>query len=220
MPTRILMLIAAVGLAACATVEPAATTPATAVPSAPADSSQNAVWLQRKAHVVAFGVPCDVLHDVVKWTLLRLGARASDLDVQERADECNHGPYDEVGIRATFSVLAPIDNTVLAHLQERFGRQNAAASVVEANWQTVELVPHGYFLSGGVAGGGSHITGSGLGDAVDNCFLPKLVKQQILPLFFTRNAKLTNDCNLSVQELTASSLPDVRYLLHLEREGN
>ncbi|HUN26444.1 MAG TPA: hypothetical protein VMU67_09055 [Steroidobacteraceae bacterium] len=220
MPTRILMLIATVGLVACVTVKPAATTPATAVPAAAAGASQRAVWIQRKAHVVAYWVPCDVMHDLVKWSLLRLGARASDLDVQEPADECNHGPHHDVGIEATFSVLAPIDNTVLAQLQERFGRKNAVAAVVEARWQTVELVPRGYFLSGGISGGGSHITGSGLGNALDNCFLPKLVQQEIVPLFFARNAKLTNDCNLRVQELTAAPVPDAQYLLHLEREGH
>jgi hypothetical protein len=240
------MLIAAIGLVASLTADPAATraaaappattsaaaapsattpatvaasvtAPATLAPPAAAGSSQNAVWIQRKAHVVVYRMPCNTAYNVVKWALLRLGARASDLDVEAPADECHHGPLGQVGIKATFSVLAPIDAKLLAQLRERFGPEKSAAAIVEAHWQTVELVPAGYSLSGGNAGGGSRIGGSGLGNALANCFLPNLVKQQIMPLFFTRNVQLA-DCNLRSEELTAAPLPDLQYLLRLEHE--
>jgi hypothetical protein len=202
MRTPLLMLIAAVGLVACATVQPPAKS-ATAAPAAAAGSTQPAVWMPRKLHVMVLGAACDRVYNIVKWSLLRLGARASDLHVEEPADECHHGPDHEVGIEATFSVLAPIDS--------------AAGAEVEAHWQSVELIPRGYSFNGRRAGGGTHIAGGGLGGA-PLCYLPELVEQQIVPSFFTIEAKVTDDCNLRVQALTAAPVPGLQYLLNLERE--
>jgi hypothetical protein len=96
-----------------------------AFPAAEADSSQAAVWAPRKVHIVFSGT-CDQTYDLLRVTLLRLGARARDLDIDER--NCP-APNGAASLDATFFVLVPSDATA----------QNAAGALVEAHWQTLEL---------------------------------------------------------------------------------
>jgi hypothetical protein len=165
MRTQLPMLIAAIGLVGSAT--------------AAADSTQSATWTQRKLlqfsppsnYVPANGylsnthfLSCDELIDRVQFVLLKLGARADHITVDQR--ECRRSGVEVRSIDATFSVLAPIDNT---------GKPVAGAPV-EAHWQTIEL-------------GGPDV---GLGD----CAFLRYVTLRILPLFSARNVKLisTADC--------------------------
>ncbi len=93
--------------------------------AAEADSSQAAAWAPRKVHIVFRGT-CDETYDLLRVTLLRLGARARDLDIDER--NCP-APNGAASLDATFSVLVPTGATA----------QNARGAAVEAHWHTVEL---------------------------------------------------------------------------------
>jgi hypothetical protein len=166
MRTPLLMLVAAIGLVAAATTA-AAATPTTAA----ADSTQTATWTQRT--LMRFSPPsnyvppngylsnthflsCDELIDRMKFLLSQLGAR--DIVVDQR--DCRRGGVLVRSVDVTFSVLAPIDNTLKA----------GAGAPVEAHWQTVEL-------------GGADV---GLGD----CAFLRYATIKILPLFATKDVKL------------------------------
>jgi hypothetical protein len=121
----LLILIAAAGLIAFATAESAS---ASTVAAPTAESPQGAVWAPRK--LVNFAPPyihsCDRLYEKLRFVLLQLGARDSDLQIDQRT--CLAGsPIPSVD--ATFSVLAPTNGP----------GSTAAAAAVPANWQTVEL---------------------------------------------------------------------------------
>ena len=124
MRTSLLILIAAAGLVGAAT--------------AAADSNETAVWTQRKLlHFIHPPVidsetgewkeaSCDQLYTTVNFVLRQLGARSSDLVVDERP--C----YASASLRSidvTFSVLAPTGNRVI----------NPSWELVPAHWKTVEL---------------------------------------------------------------------------------
>ncbi len=125
MRTRLAMLFAAIGLIASAAV-------------AAADSNQTAVWQTRTLR--NFTLPlvvnsengplqeasCDQLYNAAKDLLLKLGARASDLHVDQRG--CNAYTISP-SIDVTFSVLVPATHT----------RNNADGPLVEAHWETVML---------------------------------------------------------------------------------
>lgn len=128
-----LPVLIVVGLVACATGEAA---------NAPAPSIQAATWIQRKVHL-DFGyaplviseagpwqeVSCDRLYDEVKSALVQLGARESDLQVDQR------GCYGARGLRSddvVFSVLAP-------------GKM-AGGEWAEAHWETAALKGNCAFL--------------------------------------------------------------------------
>jgi hypothetical protein len=93
--------------------------------AARADSSQTAAWAPRKVHIVFRGT-CDQTYDLLRGTLLRLGARARDLKIDQRGCPAPNGA---ASLDATFSVLVPADATA----------QSAGDASVEARWQTVEL---------------------------------------------------------------------------------
>jgi hypothetical protein len=93
--------------------------------AARADSSQTAAWAPRKVHIVFRGT-CDQTYDLLRGTLLRLGARARDLKIDGRSCPAPNGA---ASLDATFSVLVPTDATA----------QSAADASVAAQWQTVEL---------------------------------------------------------------------------------
>jgi hypothetical protein len=129
MRIRLLLLIAAAVLVTFAVADASDTAGAAVLPSDSGVSSQTAVWAQRKVRFVYvrfrnFG-DCNLLHDRVKFVLLQLGARASDLDVNTRTCDYPGRP----GIDATFSVLTPTAE----------GENSAAGGLVEAHWQAVEL---------------------------------------------------------------------------------
>jgi hypothetical protein len=157
MRTPLLILIAAAGLVGSAT-------------AAAADSSQPAVWTQRKLlHFVHPSVidsvtgqwtevSCDQLYNDVNFVLRQLGARTSDLVVDERP--C----YASASLRSidvSFSVLVPTENRVT----------NPSWELVPAHWKTVELQ----------------------GD----CRFLEYVTQKILPLVSSKDTKYIsmNDCN-------------------------
>jgi hypothetical protein len=156
MRTPLLILIAAAGLVGAAT--------------AAADSSQTAVWTQRKLlHFIHPSVinsetgewtevSCDQLYDNVSFVLRQLGARPSDLVVDQRP--C-HASATLRGIDVTFSVLAPIENRVT----------NPSWELVPAHWKTVEL----------------------RGD----CRFLEYVTRKVFPLISTKDAKYisVSDCN-------------------------
>jgi hypothetical protein len=129
MRTQLLMLIAAIGLVGSAT-------------AAAADSTQSAAWTQRKLlrfsppanYVPASGyltntqfLSCDELINRVQFVLLRLGARADNIAVDQR--DCRRGGVEVRSVDVTFSVLAPTGNT----------GKPAAGAPVAAHWQTIEL---------------------------------------------------------------------------------
>src|SRR3984885_14455646 len=109
MRTPLLILIAAVGLIG-------------AVTAAAADSTQTAVWTQRKllhfVHPAVINsetgewtdISCDQIYDNVNFVLRQLGARASDIVVDQRP--CHTSGLLR-SIDVTFSVLAPTENRVV-----------------------------------------------------------------------------------------------------------
>jgi hypothetical protein len=125
MRTRLLMIVAAVGLVASGAV-------------AAADATQTAVWQTRTLR--NFTLPlvvnsengplqeasCDQLYTAAKVLLLQLGARASDMRVDQRG--CQSYTTNK-SIDVTFSVLVPTTQP----------RNNAAGPLVEAHWETVQL---------------------------------------------------------------------------------
>lgn len=128
MRIQLLMLIAAIGLVGSVT--------------AAADSSQSATWTQRKLlrfsppsnYIPADGyltnsqfLSCDELINRLQFVLLKLGARADNIAVDQR--DCRRSGVEVRSVDATFSVLAPAGNT---------GKPGAGAPV-EARWQIIEL---------------------------------------------------------------------------------
>jgi len=93
--------------------------------AAGADSAQTATWAPRKVHIVFRGT-CDQTYALLRVTLLRLGARARDLDIDERSCPAPNGA---ASLDATFSVLVPTDATA----------QDTGGAAVDAHWETVEL---------------------------------------------------------------------------------
>ncbi len=165
MRTRLLMLIATIGLVTAATMA------AAAVPATAADSTQSATWTQRK--LLRFSPPsnyvppngylsnthflsCDELIDRMKFLLSQLGAR--DMVVDQR--DCRRGGVLVRSLDVTFSVLTPTDDTLKA----------GTGAPVEAHWRTVEL-------------GGADV---GLGD----CAFLRYATIKILPLFSAKDVKL------------------------------
>jgi hypothetical protein len=157
MRTPLLILIAAAGLVGVAT-------------AAAEESSQTAVWTQRK--LVHFVHPlvidsetghwkeasCDQLYTTANFVLRQLGARSSDLVVDERP--CYASPALR-SIDVRFSVLAPTGDKVV----------NPSWELVPARWKTVELRGDCRFLA--------------------------YVTQKVLPLIPTKDAKYISmhDCD-------------------------
>lgn len=134
-----------------------------------AQTSQTAVWTQRKVSFAYMGVTthysCDGLRENVRSVLLQLGARAEDLRVKPFGCLRGTGPERFPGVDATFFVLAPP------------GVQNAARRAVEVSWQPVEITL-----------GATSLERSG------TCELLEQIRRSILPLFTTRNLEFTQNC--------------------------
>ncbi|MEJ0005912.1 MAG: hypothetical protein WDM77_05860 [Steroidobacteraceae bacterium] len=138
MRNAILMLVATVALAGTLTAKAAGAPTSTLLPSQPADSGQSYVWarrtLQHFSHPVVLtsetdgwhAESCEQLYKSVKILLVELGARESDLDVDQRP--C----YTFTTLRTvdvSFSVVAP---------EEKAGK-GSAATLSSARWQRVAM---------------------------------------------------------------------------------
>ena len=136
MRIQLRMLIATIAFIASATAA-AADTATPVAPSGPGQSSQTTVWVRRTLH--NFGLPnvgsvqahyrvsCDVLAGELRYLLLQLGARASDLHIDEH--DCPRDERELTLIDATFSVVVPAEKTA----------NNAAGALADARWQIVEV---------------------------------------------------------------------------------
>jgi hypothetical protein len=138
MRTGLHFIIAAVGLFG-STIAAAADAPSTtALPTQATNSTQTATWTRRTllhfTHPPVIysengtwqEVSCDKLYEDVRFVLLQLGARASDMSVDQR------GCYAFTRMRSvdvTFSVLAPADDT----------GKTPPGGLIQAQWKTVEL---------------------------------------------------------------------------------
>jgi hypothetical protein len=92
------------------------------------DTTQSAVWTPRELsnfYSRFAGGSCDRIVERLRFVLLQLGARASDLHIDAR--RCYAGPVQSLD--ASFSVLAPSDKT----------GKGAAGPSVEARWQMVQV---------------------------------------------------------------------------------
>lgn len=135
MRSQLLTLLASVGLTGFAMAN-AADVPTVAA-SAPA-ANQPAIWTPRRlehfAHPMVIDsengwwkmASCDQQYRDMRAVLLRLGARESDLNVDQRA--CNSGG-PQTSLDATFSVLAPASPT----------GNNAGGEIVAGHWRTLAL---------------------------------------------------------------------------------
>ena len=168
-PLRILIAVIAFMSSVTAAAEDTTTTAASSGPPQP---SQGAVWMTRKLQ--KFGIPnvastamdasCDGLADELRFLLLQLGARASDLRIDER------GCRDDLKlVDATFSVVAPADKTA----------GNVAGTLTEARWQIVEFRT-------GKADRPASVRNRSHQTLYRNCTYLGYVTKVVLPLFFSR----------------------------------
>lgn len=137
------------------------------VPAAGADAVPS-VWTPKEKRYTFMGFTehysCDGLRDKIRTTLLKLGA-SKDLKVSEMA--CPNGfgrPTTFPGVNINMQVLIPAG-------------ANTEAKPVPAHWQTVDLTAHRDPL-----------------DVAGDCELIEQIKQQILPLFTTRNVEYKSTC--------------------------
>ncbi len=131
--------------------------------------TQPAVWTPKETQFVSMGFTtlysCDGLRDKVQAILLDLGARKDDLKVREYGCSAPEGrPSRVAGVSIKMSVLTPATDA-------------QSPSVVPAYWKTVEL-----------RGNGSRYLDPG------DCELVDQVRQQVLPLFTTRNVEADIHC--------------------------
>jgi hypothetical protein len=209
MRIQLRMLIATIAFLASATAA-AADTAATAAPSGSAQSIRTAVWIPHKLH--NFGVPdvpaefsghvsCDDLVGELRSLLLRLGARASDLQIDYRG--CRR---ELTLVDATFSVLAPADKT---------GR-NAAGTLAEARWQTVELATgNGNAPDTLVRSQFPPLSSDGIEiRRYRTCAYFKYVTNTVLPLFSARDVKVISNavCDKTGIGLRAQVLEPVQQV--------
>jgi hypothetical protein len=130
---------------------------------------QSAVWISKETQLVSMAFTthysCDGFRDKVHAILLDLGARKEDLKVRESGCSAPDGrPSPMARVAITMSVLAPTGNA-------------AADSAIPAQWKTVEL-----------RGNSSRYLDPG------DCELVDQVRQQLLPLFTTRNLDANISC--------------------------
>ncbi|HTX24036.1 MAG TPA: hypothetical protein VMD03_05225 [Steroidobacteraceae bacterium] len=175
------LLVTAPSAAFTATTTAAQATPGGA-PAAATDSTsatgvpQPARWTQKKLFFVYMGLQtrygCQGLTDDVRQVLLELGARKSDLNVQEAG--CTSGfnqPTPHPAVAGTFSVLEPVP-------PERAYSPSATPGTVAARWQAVQVQ---------LARPGRDVNGQ--------CELLDQVRRRILPLFTTRNVQYQSTCS-------------------------
>jgi hypothetical protein len=109
---------------------------------------------------------CDGLRDTVREMLVQLGARKSDLKVYEQPCSRPDRPDPFPGVRIKMSVLQPAPAT-----------PSSDSPIVEGYWKPIKLP----FRATGL-------------DAAGQCELLEQFKQQVLPLFTTRNVDLHAGC--------------------------
>jgi hypothetical protein len=188
MRTRLLMFVAALGFVAYAT-----TPIATGAPAAGTDSNQTVVWKPRELRVLfpTQGYSCEYLYDDIKSMLLQLGARKSDLNIT--VDDCSRNKrasddpnFFELG-HAKFWVLTPADTT----------GENAPDALLQGRWQTIQIrldqVPRG-----------EQVNGSRLDRTIDPTrqqYLIQMLKEEILPLFPTKDIQFYRNESLRLQIL-------------------
>jgi hypothetical protein len=185
MRVPLLMFIATIGLIASATAA-TADTATTVGPSEAAESGQTATWTPRE--LLAMGIPlpghsCGDVKGELRFVLIQLGARASDLNMGRcdyRFGLGPHAPPDGGGLSATFSVLVPADTT----------GKNAADAVAGARQQTVELRTGTVGPSGKLLALRNTPTSELEGSWDRTCGYLKSVAEKILPLFSVRHVKL------------------------------
>lgn len=136
------------------------------------DGGQSAVWTQKEFKFIYQGFTtkysCDGLHDKMRRILLELGARKQDLKIGEWGCSGRSGVPDPFpGVIVKMSVLVPIDGA----------RAPGAEPAVPSHWRALKL----------------KLDNSSLAEAGE-CELVEQVKQQVVPLFSTRNVDLKNTC--------------------------
>jgi hypothetical protein len=130
---------------------------------------ESAVWVPKQLNFVyrefTTQYSCDGLREKMKQILLRLGARH---DVQVRGYGCTRlaGPDPFAGVSIRMNVLQPA------------GEQGGPA--VPVHWQTVDLLAY-------------HDDRDPV-DAAADCELIGQIRQNILPLFATRNVDYSSTC--------------------------
>lgn len=132
--------------------------------------TEPAVWTQKEVQFTYMGFTthytCDGLRDTVREMLVQLGARKSDLKVYEQPCSRPDRPDPFPGVKITMSVLQPAPAT-----------PNGDSPVVEGYWKPIKLPFRATNL-----------------DAAGQCELLEQFKQQVLPLFTTRNVDLHAGC--------------------------
>jgi hypothetical protein len=134
----------------------------------PGSVRQPAVWAPRELNFVyrefTTRYSCDGLQDRMKQVLIRLGAH----DVQVRGYGCTRlrGPDQFAGVSIRMKVLQPA------------GRQDGAA--IPAHWQKVDLL--------------ADVDDRDPAGAAADCELTAQIRQQILPLFRSRNVDYRASC--------------------------
>lgn len=146
--------------------------------------SQTAVWVSRTLHnfnvppvgsTNTFGQSCELLEEELKGLLIQLGARPSDIHIDERG--CPRDERRVLLIDATFSVLSPAEAT----------GKNVAGTLV-AHWQSVEFKTESER---------KEIAPTEFFQFNRDCSYLTYVAQIVLPLFSTRNVNVSSQavCN-------------------------
>jgi hypothetical protein len=166
-----------VGLSGAAAVAAGADTPV-----AQAEAVQ-AVWTAKQKRYTYMGFTsrysCDGLRDKMRATLLKFGA-AKDLKVDSMACPSGFGrPTTFPGVSITMQVLTPADDA----------GATAGGKSVPAHWKLVDLTAKRDPL-----------------DVAGDCELIEQIKQQILPLFTTRNVQYQSTCIPNQLQVGATQL--------------
>lgn len=142
----------------------------------PASGAESAVWVKKKILFVYQGFTtqysCEGLKETMRDVLLQLGARKSDMKINETG--CALGfnvPSPSPGVSGTFYVLEPASSASSS------GGSGHAGATVNAEWQSVTV---------NIARGGREESG--------RCELLEQVKKKVLPLFEARDVKFQSDC--------------------------
>ena len=136
------------------------------------DGGQSAVWTQKEFKFIYQGFTtkysCDGLHDKMRRILLEFGARKQDLKIGEWGCSGRSGVPDPFpGVIVKMSVLVPADGATAP----------GAEAALPSHWRAIKL----------------KLDNSSLSEAGE-CELIEQVKQQVLPLFTTRNVDLKSTC--------------------------
>jgi hypothetical protein len=150
-------------------------------PAAQADAVP-AVWTAKQKRYTYMGFTsrysCDGLRDKMRATLLKFGA-AKGLKVDSMACPAGFGrPTTFPGVAITMQVLTPADDAAVA-----------SGKSVPAHWQLVDLTARRDPL-----------------DVAGDCELIEQIKQQILPLFTTRNVQYQSTCIPNQLQIGATQL--------------